>query len=173
MARIGFRTWSGRIAADRLNALPAALLETMFYLQDSKPQLSCQCARLSEFADLFDQRSNISRELVDLSQEGNEFPKPPSSSAAITSAKPSHWLLRPAAPPVIEMAGFCPCLPCLFPVDRNGRFCQPQIPAYRFGIDHLLARNSSLRSSTTVQAVNRCLKDFDELSRVAGLMELF
>lgn len=29
VAGIGFRTWSGRIAADRLNALPAALLETM------------------------------------------------------------------------------------------------------------------------------------------------
>jgi hypothetical protein len=137
-----FRTWSGRIAADRLNALPAALLETMFYLQDSKPQLSCQCARLSEFADLFDQRSNISRELVDLSQEGNEFPKPPSSSAAITSAKPSHWLLRPAAPPVIEMARFVCVSPACFPAIEMVGFASRR---YRRTVSGLITYSLAIR----------------------------
>jgi hypothetical protein len=34
-------------------------------------------------------------------------------------------------------------------------------------IDPQLAPNSSLRPSRLAQAVNRCLQDFDELSRVA------
>jgi hypothetical protein len=53
--------------------------------------------------------------------------------------------------------------------DRNGRFCQPQIPAYRFAIDPQLARNSSLRPSTIGQAVNRCLQAHFEDIRHAPL----
>src|SRR5580704_9998238 len=64
--------------------------------------------------------------------------------------------------------------------DRNGRFCQPQIPAYCFAIDPQLARNPSLRPSTIGQAVNRCLQAHFEDIRHAplnlflpGPMELF
>jgi hypothetical protein len=41
---------------------------------------------------------------------------------------------------------------------RNGRFCQPQIPAHCLAIDPQLARNPSLRPSAIGQVVNRCLQ---------------
>jgi len=45
--------------------------------------------------------------------------------------------------PAIEMAGF----DSASPGDQNGRFCQAQVPTYRFTFDPRLARNSSLRPS--------------------------
>ena len=75
---------------------------------------------------------------------------PPPTVRSNVCAQPqcrySKWLVLIRPPPYI------------FPGDRNGWFCQPQIPAHRLAIDSQLVRNPSLRPSAISQTVNRCLQ---------------